>query len=127
MFGIEKQQKTMVIYAFIVVILCTGCSGKKMTDSSSVPINSSNIQSEQENEEESTSSEAVSITNKVPSIPRDEKEYTEKFGTKDQSGKWTPPENSYTDPKTGTIYNEDGVRIGGVEEAPHKARPGSKG
>lgn len=127
MFWVEKQQKTMVIFAFIVVIFCTGCSGKKMSDSSSVPTNSSNIQSELENEEESTSSGAASITNKVPSIPRDEKEYAEKFGSKDLSGKWAPPENSYTDPKTGAIYNEDGVRIGGVEEAPHKARPGSKG
>lgn len=51
-------------------------------------------------------------------IPKNKKEYEGLFGTKDESGRWIPPEDSYVDPKSGNILNREGVVIGTTNTKP---------
>lgn len=115
-----KRMKTW-IFVFLITIISSGC-GKKDDNLPDMKGNDVVIQSEPITETDSKST----IPKEEP-MPNAEQTFgrEESVGTIDSSGKWTPPEESYE--KNGKIYDKNGVVIGGKEEAPHKARPGSKG
>lgn len=116
----KYSKKFIILSAMIPMLLYnSGCSKKE--------INTKDVTSQTETEPKNeTEKKVIIIQNKMPELPHTEKEFDEKFGTENEDGVWIPPEGAYRDPKTGNIKNKDGVVIGGGE-APHKARPGSKG
>lgn len=72
--------------------------------------------------------ETVNADVPSPTIPTTIKESEELFGKIDKvTGKWIPPEDSYTDPKTGNIINKEGVVIGIAPGYTPKPNPNAVG
>lgn len=103
------------------MVVCVGCNSK----SKEVINNKSSTEtvSPRNNTEIQNSSKQ---TEKLK-IPKTKKEREEAFGAVDDQGNWTPPKDSYIDPKTGNILNKDGVVVGTTREPSSIALPGSKG
>lgn len=92
---------------FVAVLICCVCNGCNNKDASTANGDDKNMESRVENETDSTSKKSGTLT-----IPSNRAEKEELFGTTDKFGRWTAPKASYTDPKTGQIYNKEGIVIG---------------
>lgn len=116
---------TCVIFSCFIFI---GCSKqetaihKDNTEIETETVSEEADVSEKENETEKTQkTEKDQLT-----VPHNKKEEEELFGTTDKNGNWVAPEESYTDKKTGNIYNKEGVLIG-VDPKYFKPNPNAVG
>lgn len=101
----KKTTKITRMYVLAVLIGCLLCGCAHKEDSLSVE--SEKNKSESITEQGTTKKELPHKT-----IPRNNKDKEELFGHTTNSGVWIPPKDSYTDPKTGDIYNKEGTLIG---------------
>lgn len=111
-----KYLKKVWICTFVTMLICCICNGcsNKGTDTSNIQEDSANTESQTEYVTESDLPANRNFT-----IPKNKKEYEELFGTKNESGRWIPPEDSYVDPKSGNILNREGVVIGTTNTKPN--------
>lgn len=111
------NKKKMGILLIAAAFLCTGCGNQGAENGKNNEATEAISEAEAEGK---TGSQGQKLT-----VPTTQQEHDELFGKTDSSGKWTPPKDSYTDPKTGNIYNKEGVVIGGPR--PTKPVPGAVG
>lgn len=118
-----KYLKKVCIYTFTAMMICCTCNGcnNKETTTQSIQKDSVKAESETENLSESDLANDRTLT-----MPSNKLEQEELFGTTDKSGRWIAPKNSYTDPKTGQIYNKEGVVIGNTNKKP-RSHPDAAG
>lgn len=109
-----------------IVVTCAGCSDKNSGNESINNIEES-VQEETIEDTQNTETQTTPEPTQKLQPPRTKKELEDALGAVDEQGKWTPPEGSYIDPKTGNIMNKDGVVIGTTQKPYSKARPGSQG
>lgn len=99
---------TCVIFSCFIF---TGCSKQETAihkDNTEIETETVSEEADVSEKEETEKSEKT----QSKTIPKTKKEEEELFGTSDENGNWIPPEGSYTDPKTGTVYNKEGTVIG---------------
>lgn len=122
------KKKLLVMFTCLVFScsIFTGCTKQKAV----VQQNTPEIKTETAASDEADSSEKEKETDKSEkeqlTIPHNKKEEEELFGTTDKNGNWVAPEESYTDKKTGNIYNKEGVLIG-VDPKYFKPNPNAVG
>lgn len=107
---LSKNRKAVffLLAAVFVCILCSGCQKEEPKSEPETTKISETAATDTEN-----TSENVDTDKPSPTVPATKKEYEELFGKTDKvTGKWIPPKDSYTDPKTGNVKNKEGVVIG---------------
>lgn len=105
----KKLTKIIKMYVFAVLVGCLLCGCVHREDSSAVKLES------EENESKSMTEQGTSnqeVPHKTKTIPQNKEEKEKLFGRVTNSGVWIPPKDSYTDPKTGDVYNREGTLIG---------------
>lgn len=119
----SKKAGLFLLIAAFVCILCSGCRKEEPeTEPETTKI------SETAAADTEKTSENVDTDKPSPTVPTTKKEYEELFGKTDKvTGKWIPPKDSYTDPKTGNILNKEGVVIGTAPGYKPKPNPNAVG
>ncbi len=122
---LSKNRKVgfFLLTAVFVCILCSGCQKEEpKTEPETTKI------SETTATDAEKTAETVNADVQSPTIPTTIKESEELFGKTDKvTGKWIPPKDSYTDPKTGNIINKEGVVIGIAPGYTPKPNPNAVG
>ncbi len=123
------RRMLVTVGLLFIIVTCTGCSDK---DSGNESINNIEGSVQEETIEdaqstENTEAQTTSTPTQKLQPPRTKKELEDALGVVDEQGKWTPPEGSHIDPKTGNIINKDGVVVGTTQKPYSQARPGSQG
>lgn len=122
---LSKNRKAglFLLTAVFVCILCSGCRKEEpKTEPETTKI------SETAATDAEKTAETVNADVQSPTIPTTIKESEELFGKTDKvTGKWIPPKDSYTDPKTGNIINREGVVIGIAPGYTPKPNPNAVG
>ena len=104
----EKVTKSALLYVLAALVGCLLCGCGARKDSFVAKIES------ELNEPESIAEQGTSnqkAPHKARTIPQNKEEKEKLFGST-KSGVWIPPKDSYTDPKTGDVYNREGTLIG---------------
>lgn len=109
----KKKSFAIFICMIFFCSIFTGCNKQEVTvQEEDTELKNKTVQDES-NTSEKEETEKIQKTEKSHlTIPKNKKEEEELFGTTDKNGNWVPPEGSYTDSKTGTIYNKEGVVVG---------------
>lgn len=114
------------LFLLTAVFVCIFCSGCRKEEPKTEP-ETTKISETTATDVEKTA-ETVNADVPSPTIPTTIKESEELFGKTDKvTGKWIPPKDSYTDPKTGNIINREGVVIGIAPGYTPKPNPNAVG
>lgn len=121
------KKKLLVIFTCVIFScsIFTGCNKQETAihkDNTEIETETVSEEADVSKKEETEKSEKA----QPKTIPKTKKEEEELFGTTDKNGNWVAPEDSYTDKKTGNIYNKEGVLIG-VDPKYFKPNPNAVG
>lgn len=124
------KKKLLLIFTCIIFscFIFTGCNKQETTVQQSTTKTKTQADSDEaDSSEKENETEKTQKTEKDQlTVPHNKKEEEELFGTTDKNGNWVAPEESYTDKKTGNIYNKEGVLIG-VDPKYFKPNPNAVG